>query len=129
VEVFMDRRHFVTAGSLALLFGLSGLSSVAQADPPSWAPAHGRRRRDGTESEYTGKKNKNRGGDDDLDSTLSRRDRPLARTEREERLLRRERELDRMERERRLIDREQALRDRERRRTLQLGDLPRLFRD
>jgi hypothetical protein len=126
----MRRREFLAGVSLAVLFGVAGLSTAASADPPSWAPAHGWRRKNGTESDFTGKKNKNRNrDDDDLDTSLNRRERSLARTEREDRLLRRERELDRIERERRLIDREQALRDRERRRMPQLGDLPRLFRD
>src|SRR5689334_205653 len=117
----MDRRLFVTAGSLALLFGVAGVSTVARADPPAWAPAHGWRRKNGTESDYTGKKNKNRSSSsDDLtdrEAALARRERALARQQqldRESSLTARDRlaTRDRIDRENRLLERERALRER-----------------
>jgi hypothetical protein len=121
----MRRRLFLTAAPMAMLFGAVSLPSEARADPPSWAPAHGWRRKTGNESEFTGKKNKKdksaRTGDDDLDreTALTRREQSLARQERQDRLASRERELDRIDREARLAERERALR--ERRRMQQLG--------
>jgi len=121
----MHRRFFLTAAPTAILLAAIGLPTETRADPPSWAPAHGWRRKTGNESGFTGKKNKstrarNRDIDDlDREERLTRRERALNRQEREERLARRERELDRLDRENRLIERERVMR--ERRRMLQLG--------
>lgn len=126
----MRRRLFLTAAPMAILFGVTGLPTETRAEPPSWAPAHGWRRKQGTESDFTGKKNKASRSrdrdrdDDDLDRQAARirRERELTRLEREERQVRRQRELDRIDREARLNQRDRVLR--ERRRALQLGLLP-----
>ena len=83
----MQRRSFAI-GMLSLLAGSVLGPTAAFADPPSWAPAHGWRRKNGKEADYTGKKNR-RDDDDDLDTSLSNRlSRQQAQLERENRELR-----------------------------------------
>ncbi|MBM3741006.1 MAG: hypothetical protein FJW39_35165 [Acidobacteria bacterium] len=48
----------MTATPMAILLGVVGVPTETRADPPSWAPAHGWRRKTGNESGFTGKKNK-----------------------------------------------------------------------
>jgi hypothetical protein len=130
MEICMRRRLFLTAAPMAILLGVAGVPTETRAKPPSWAPAHGWRRKTGNESDFTGKKNKSNARSRDLDDldreeALTRRERALVRQERQERqerLARRERKLDRIDRQNRLAERERAMR--ERRRALQLGLIP-----